>query len=108
MTEVFYVGIKEPSHVRRNVLEAMRDITIAVKQNSSLSAKRIEKAEKVLELQKVLREIDSLFNKLKRELPKTRGSSRVKKNHKTKEVGKHNINDLASQLKDIESKLARL
>jgi rhodanese-related sulfurtransferase len=70
--EIFYVGVRDPTEVRRNILEASKDIVVFLKTYENFKRVRIEKVQEVNNLKLLIDQITRIMNKLRRELPKTR------------------------------------
>jgi len=68
--DVFFVGIKDPIEVRRNLLESTRDIVQTLQRFERFKQVREEKQQEVVRLREQVREISKLVNKLKSLLPK--------------------------------------
>lgn len=69
--EIFYVGVNSPKEVRKSVLESMKEIIMVTKVYDSVKSRRMEKASKIVNLQNIVKEIDLLFSKLNRVMPKS-------------------------------------
>ncbi len=82
--EVFYVGVQDPTEVRRNVLESYRDAVHFLQQHGKLKALRAQKAQALEELRADVRELKKLVLKMKRVMPKTK--LRVKLNEEHQEA----------------------
>ena len=111
--EVFYVGVSQPTEMRRNVLEAMKDTILVLKTYERISQKRTAKVEKILKLKTVVGEIDLLLNAVKRRLPKTRVRAQTAEDQtpraKTRTVPRlGEIERLEQELGSIEEKLGKL
>jgi len=74
--DVFFVGLKEPSQLRRTVLETSKEAVHTLQQYERFKEVRIEKTKEILRLKGIFKELDNLITKLKVKLPKT--SLRVK------------------------------
>jgi len=70
--EIFYVGLRDPTEVRRNLLESSKDIVVFLKTYENFKQVRIQKIEEINKLKGQIQQIAKLINKLRRELPKTR------------------------------------
>jgi len=82
--EVFYVGVQDPTEVRRNVLESYRDAVHFLQQHEKLKALRAQKAQALEEVRADVRELKTLVLRLKRVMPKTK--LRVKLNEEHREA----------------------
>ena len=69
--ELFFVQVKEPSEVRRNILETLRDIVEVLKRFEKFRHIRQEKLEKINKLRGLLKETNKVFGTLKAKLPQT-------------------------------------
>jgi len=113
MKDVFYVGVNYPNSVRKTVLESMREVVLVLKGYDNFRLKRMEKATKITNLQNIVKEIDSLFSKFKRDMPKsgarvnTVSRSHNKSRKKIRDDSSHrsHVNKLAKELEEIESRL---
>lgn len=114
--ELFYVGLRDPSEVRKNILESSRDIVIFLKTYENFKRIRLRKIEEINKLKLKIQEIVRLVNKLSRELPKTRLRAKpeeaLRKGGARRSAGlpkrtgpEKAVNVLESQLGEIEQKL---
>ena len=69
--ELFFVQVKEPSEVRRNILETLRDIVGVLKSFEKFKHIRHEKLEKINKLRGLLKETNKVLGTLKSKLPQT-------------------------------------
>ncbi len=69
--DVFYVGINEPSELRKEILESSKVVIEDLKKYEKVRLLRESKNKEVARLKKIIKEIDNSFNKLKLLLPKT-------------------------------------
>ncbi len=69
--EVFFVGVKEPIEIRRNILEASREMVLLLQLYEKFKAVREEKRHEMEKLRGLVREIAQLVSRLKKHLPKT-------------------------------------
>lgn len=69
--EVFYVGLHNPAEIRRNLLEASRDVVQFLQRNEKIKEIRKEKVLAIQQLRTELHQLRLLVNKLKKMLPKT-------------------------------------
>jgi len=67
--EVYYIGIKEPVEVRRELLLSSRGIIKTLKRYETFKQIREERLNNVYELKRVMEELALLNRKLKRKLP---------------------------------------
>ena len=111
--EVFYVGIREPREVRKDLLESLKEVLEVMRSYESIKSIRTKKVELFVKLKEIMRQIDLSMNKLKRELPETRLRAKT-----TQPVSKSapverpkygsEVERLERELDDIESKLSKL
>ncbi|MBW3011953.1 hypothetical protein KY311_02110 [Candidatus Woesearchaeota archaeon] len=118
--EIFYVGIKDPSMLRRSLLESSKDIVVFLKTFENLKKLRIQKFEHMQRLNVLVEEISRMINKFQRDLPKTRlrvkaeevpkPKAKKKAEPKPKKVkmSASEVEKLELELKDIEEKLSKL
>jgi len=64
-----FIGIRDPSNLRRNMLEASRNFLKVLKRMEEIKILRSKKSEKLDEVQKNFRELKVLFSKLKKRVP---------------------------------------
>jgi len=67
--ELFFVQLKEPSEIRRSVLETLRDILELLHKFEKFKSARQEKLDKVQKLKSMVRSTNKLFGDLKAKLP---------------------------------------
>ena len=70
-TEAFFVQIKEPSEVKRNILETLKDILQLLQQFEKFKHLRHEKLEKIQKLRSLIRVTNKTLGILKSKLPQT-------------------------------------
>lgn len=111
-----YVGISNPSNIRRNVLESSKDLLGVLKQMEKIKEIRAEKRKNIDALQTAIREIKSLLLKVKKRLPSVSNKVQmpeapvklaVPTPKPTKKKEKTEIEKLESELAYIESKLRK-
>ena len=125
-TGLFFVEVKEPSEVRRNILEILKEIVETLQRFEKFKHIRHEKIENMHKLGRLLKETNKTLGDLKSKLPQTNLRAIVKEtpkqskaHHKKKKKGKvvaeksqqkdmTEIEKLESQLSAIESKLKGL
>lgn len=95
--ELFFVEVKDPGEVRRNILETLREILSVLQRFEKFNNIRQEKLEKIQKLRILVREANKMLNELKRSLPQTNLRAAVVKetphhvnqvSHKKKKKGK--------------------
>ena len=125
--ELFYVQLKEPNEVRRNILETLKHIVEVLQKFEKFKHTRHYKFEKINHLRVLVRQANKILSDLKAKLPQTnlratiaREVPKYKKHHKKKKgkvvetkvtVPKKEMTEvekLESELNAIESKLKGL
>lgn len=129
--ELFFVQIKEPTELRRNILEALKEIVEALKRFENFKHIRHEKLESIRRLRVLLKDANKMVGSLKLRLPQTNLRATVikespkqpaKSRHKKKKKGKLSeshpkttpkremteLEKLETELTAIESKLRNL
>ena len=114
-TKGFYVGVKEPVSLRRNLLESSKGIVQSLKDYEKLKLIREERHKKILEFKDKIDEILVLLSDLKEHLPRHKPKEgayvkRKTKKGKTKkaEIKIDEIERLEEDLVEIESRLGRI
>ncbi|MBI4440831.1 hypothetical protein HY639_01565 [Candidatus Woesearchaeota archaeon] len=69
--EIFFVGVKEPLEIRRNILEASREMVLLLQMYEKFKTVREEKRRAMESLRQQVRDIAVMVSRLKRHLPKT-------------------------------------
>ena len=125
--ELFFVQVKEPNEVRRNILETLREIVEVLQRFEKFKHTRHEKLEKIHKLRGLLKEANKILGNLKLKLPQTNlratavRETQTKKHHKKAKKGKAakepekepkrektELEKLESELSAIEGKLKSL
>ena len=111
----FYVGVKEPISLRRNLLESSKSVIQRLKDYENLKLIRIEKHKKILEFKDKINEILVLLSELKENFSKhglgedvnVKRKAEKNKKGKTKkvDVNTSEIEKLEKDLTEIESRL---
>ena len=70
-SELFFVGIKNESEIKRNILETMKSLLQALQKYEDFKKVRYEKNKATYELMRLMKEIGTLISKLKVSLPKS-------------------------------------
>lgn len=114
-TKGFYVGVKEPISLRRNLLESSKAIVQSLRDYEKLKLIREERHKKILEFKDKINEVLILIAGLKEDLPRHRLKEHVyvkSKAEKTKkgktkkvEIKRDEIERLEQDLAEIESRL---
>ncbi len=107
---IFYVGIKNPIDVRKNLLESSKYIIKNLQRHERFKAIRGEKIGQIMKLKEIMYDVGKLNARLKAELPKTElRAKETAKEYKTSIPGKvkkaSEIEMLEKELDFIESKL---
>ena len=116
--EIFFVGIREPTYLRRQVLSCSKDVIASLKKYEQFRYLRREKAENIAKIRKLFDELSLLNNKLKQAMPKTNlrafaksEPQRVFIKEQKPSVQKRDysaLDKLEQELVELESKLERL
>ncbi len=130
--EPVYVGIENPTEVRRALLESSKNLIKILQNSERLRENKRRKQELILQLKETMREIAQLIAQLKSQMPRVRVSSLPKKhaakpivhNKETDKAAKQAIKQMAPptprpvpltesqklerELQNIEEKLKRL
>lgn len=70
--ESFYVGIHEPTDLRREILESSKLMIHTLQSQKKVESIREEKEKTVNEFKRVVREINLIVSKVKKRLPRTK------------------------------------
>ncbi len=122
--ELFFVQVKEPNEVRRNILETLKEIVEVLKRFEKFKHIRHEKLEKINHLRVLIKQANKMLGDLKIKLPQTNLRATVtretkpKVHHKKKKKAKAEekapkkdvteLDKLEAELNAIESKLKSL
>ncbi len=127
--ELFFVEIKEPTEVRRNILESLKEILEVLQRFEKFKNIRHEKLENIHKLRGLLKDANKMLGNLRLKLPQTslraavvRETAAHKAHHKKRKKGKYAEKEpekapkrettedekLESELSAIESKLKSL
>jgi len=68
--EILFVGIKDPSEVRKAILESSRGIIVSLERYEKFKSTRTKRIAEITRLKGTLKEINKLILRLKSELPK--------------------------------------
>ena len=98
----FFVGIHEPSDIRRNVLESSKDVVNSMQTNEILKQIRKEKLLLFEKMRSVMNDLDLLVSKLNKKLPKTH----LRKNVVIKTPAE--IKELENRIRKIESEFNKI
>lgn len=75
MTEPIYIGLENPTEVRKGLLEASKEMIKILQTNETLREKREQKNQLKAELQETIKDIAHLMAQLRTELPRVKLSS---------------------------------
>ncbi len=118
--ELFFVGVRNPIDVRRNILESTKEFVQVLQMYGEYSKLRQEIVTKTEKLQKDISKIKNLNSRLKKLLPDTglraipTKSKKIKlkqdkKEHKPKQhKPKSELDELEAELNMIENKLNKM
>ena len=109
--EVYYVGIKEPVALRRELLLNSRGLIHSLKKYELFKELRKEKILYVYELRRVMEELSVLQRKLRRALPSSKLQGLEKKQElpkQKKELVQQEINAEKTRLELLESELDKI
>ncbi len=116
--ELFFVQIREPSEVRRSILESLKEILEMLRRFEKLRHIRHEKIARIQKLRALIKESNKLIGELKAKLPQTslkgavikeaakqpKKTARKKEEHHPKKE-KSELERLEAELSAIEGKL---
>lgn len=117
MSELFFVGIKDPLEIRKELLTSSKNLIDALRRYEKYKIIRETKTAHIIELKRVFDELLILNKKLRGKLPKVPikapqlGETKIEqKKVKTavKEVPKSKLDVLEQELSKIEEKLGSL
>ena len=124
--EIFFVQVKAPNEIRRNILEILRDIVEVLKKFEKFKLIKHQKLEKITHLRLLLKQANKMMSDLKLKLPQTslravvtkeapklpkkqvHKKGRKKPEEKTQKREPTELERLESELNAIESKLKGL
>ena len=124
--ELFFVRVKEPIEVRRNILETLKEIVEVLQRFEKFRQLRHEKIEKISHLRVLLRQTNKMLGEMRSRLPQTNLRATVsrempvhKARHKKKKAKDSaekapqkkeltQVEKLEAELNAIESKLKSL
>ena len=96
-SELFFVEVRDPGEVRKNILETLREILSVLQRFEKFSHIRHEKLERIQKLRVLVRQANKILNEMKSRLPQTNLRAVVVKekpkhiapaHHKKKKKGK--------------------
>jgi len=67
--ENFYIGIQNPEEIRRYLLESSKEMITTLKRYEEFKKNRMEKAELVAKFNQIMKQINILSNRLKKQFP---------------------------------------
>lgn len=127
--ELFFVRVKDPNEVRKNILETLKDIVEVLRRFEKFRQTRHHKIEKIGHLRIVIKEANKMLGDLRAKLPQTnlravvvKEAKHAKKTHHKKKKGKSaeekmekaprkeatELDKLEAELSAIEGKLKSL
>jgi len=116
--DVFYVGIKDPVSVRRDILESSKDIIKNMQSFEKFKDAREERVKLIMHLKHMMDDLQKLNARLKAELPKvelrasevqqSKGKTTVKKTKTVKTKTVSEAARLEKELDEIESRIKGL
>ena len=110
--EPLFVGIPEPTGLRKDILNSSKDIITSLRKYDDFSSIRQEKAKHIFEVLKLIKEIDSLNRKLKQAMPKTAVQPGIRRPEipiSSKIIReKTRLADLEQELAKVEEKLGKI
>lgn len=106
--EEYYVNVREPAELRRNLLETSRQVVLSLQKYEHFKVSR--KREELDNLKRTLREINELIGRLKKEMPakKTKALPQIpeRKIVSVSKSKKPEITSIEKDLAEIERKLS--
>jgi len=84
--ELFFVEIREPSEVRKHILETLKDVLELLQKFESFKHLRHDKMVRIDKLRVLMRDANKLMGVLKTKLPQTSLKGMVPKQHAPKKV----------------------
>ncbi len=123
--ELFFVQVREPTEIRRNIFETLKEIVEVLQRFEKFKQIRHEKLEKINHLRVLLRQTNKMLGELRSKLPQTNLRATVArempvhKHHKKKKKAKAaeekapkrevtEVEKLEAELSAIEAKLKSL
>ena len=109
--DVFYVGIREPGEIRRNLLESARESIHFLQRYEKLKALQEQKYQTILHLDAEVKELKSLVSKLRKSFPTAKSQVKLPKYKPICEVCNKQFSDaagLAKHMKMHQSKVERV
>lgn len=112
MNELFYVGIKDPVELRKELLTSSKDIIDSLKRYENYKDLKEKKTEHITELKHVVDELLVLNKKLRGKMPKVPGKMPEIKEDRTPKArpsrAKTKLDVLEEELSKIEKRLGSL
>jgi hypothetical protein len=99
-----FVRFEDPVALRKSLLEASRNVLVSLQNFERFKSFRTEKSKLMKELNDQITEVNSLFNQLKKEMPK----SAAAKMKKIAQPVKKPVSAKPDELEDIESQLSNI
>ena len=130
-TELFFVEVREPNEVRRNILETLKEIVEVLQRFEKFKHTRQDKLDKINKLRGLIKDTNKLLGNLKDKLPQTnlratavretprhtkkthhkkskKGKSAEEKSEKAPKREMTEVEKLEAELNSIENKLKSL
>lgn len=113
MEEQFFVRIRDPLDMRRNILGSSKQIIQILQRYERIKELRVNKLEKISQLKSLNKEMNLMIAKLKKEFPEAGFRISLGQEDQKPDVNKSRISgdelyQLEAELKQIESKLGNL
>ena len=88
--DLFFVEVRDPAEVRRNILETLRQILSVLQRFEKFKGIRDEKLQKIQKLRILVREANRIANELKSRMPQTNlRAAAVKETKHIQRVSRH-------------------
>lgn len=110
--EPLYVGVPEPTDLRKELLNSSKDIITSLRKYEKFHGIKQEKVKNIIEIIKILKELDSLNRRLKMAMPKSAVQPRIKRPEipVSKKIisEKTRLAELEDELANVEEKLGKI
>ena len=101
-----YVGIPQASEVQKSLLESSKDLLLILKQSETVASIREDKKEKIESMNKLLKEMRTQLNKLKRTIPHIVAKTEAAPIAEVKKAPSRKVSVPKSEVQKIEDELA--
>lgn len=101
-----FVRFEQPMSLRKSLLEASRNVLVSLQNFEKFREARNEKAELMSKLKGQLSDINQLFNRLKKEMPKSSATKLKPRTIVSKPV--QGVEESAGEIKSIEDQLSSI